>query len=410
MVQALAIRIFGPGVVVFGDGPDGGRDATYHGTTTFAPHGAAWDGYTVLQAKFRQRPLGTKADGTWAIDALKGELEKFAVHAGDRPRPTNFVFVTNVVLSPGGGGGKDRATTELERARSAWGLADYDIWDYDKLRTLLDVDEGVRTTFGWVTAGDVLAAMLGRLPDASPEFERTIVNYLEKSLIGDRFVRLEEAGHSAEEPTALSRVFVDLPVERAGAGEDGLFLHDLLERTAVLAPAIGSEERTVARPYPVGRVVLVGGPGQGKTTLGQFACQVFRAGLLSSVQRRPLSPEGHDAVKAVEAACEESGLHFGRGLRFPIRVVLTDLARALSEREQPLLAWIADSISRRVGSTVSADLFRRWLGAYPWFLVLDGLDEVPASAPTCSSSPPPDRRATTTTSRPSAMTTGASRT
>jgi hypothetical protein len=373
MVQALAVGVLGPGLAVFGDGPDGGREAIYRGETTFAPHGRRWVGETVVQAKFRQRPLGTEIDGPWALDALKGELTKFAERAGGRSRPANIVFVTNAVLSPAVGGGKDQAIAELEHAKSAWGLVDYDVWDYDKLRTLLDRDDEVRTRFGWITAGDVLAAMLGRIQDCGPDFERTIVNYLEKTLIGDRYVRLEEAGHSAEEPTPLSRVFVDLPVADAGAGESGLFLRDLLEHTAVL---FDEGERPVRA---TGRVVLVGGPGQGKTTLGQFACQVFRAGLLSSVQR-PLSPDGRDAVAAVAAACHESDLHFGRGPRFPVRVVLTDLAKGLTAREQPLLAWIANSISRRVGATIAVEHFRRWLGAYPWFLVLDGLDEVPAGA------------------------------
>ncbi len=31
MIQALALKIVGPGVIVFGDGPDGGREATYQG-------------------------------------------------------------------------------------------------------------------------------------------------------------------------------------------------------------------------------------------------------------------------------------------------------------------------------------------------------------------------------------------
>jgi len=124
-------------------------------------------------------------------------VKKFAEQAGGRPRPDNFVFATNAVLSPATGGGKGQAIAELERAKSAWGLVDYDVWDYDRLRTFLDVDEEVRTRFGWITAGDVLAAMLRGLHAQSPDFERTIVNYLEKSLIGDRFVRPEEAGHGA---------------------------------------------------------------------------------------------------------------------------------------------------------------------------------------------------------------------
>jgi len=44
-----------------------------------------------------------------------------------------------------------------------------------------------------------------------------------------------------------------------------------------------------------------------------------------------------------------------------------------------LLAFIARQIERRTDRTVSPDDLRNWLSFYPWFLVLDGLDEVPSS-------------------------------
>lgn len=375
LVQALAVRHFGPGVVVFGDGSDGGREATFRGATSFAPHGTPWDGAGVVQAKFRQRPLGTEIDGPWAVRALDGELEKFARRAGGRPRPDYVVFATNAVLSPQTGGTKDQAIEKLEGAKATWGLRDYDIWDYDKLRTWLDLDEEVRTQFGWITAGDVLAKVVRAIEGATPAYEQAIVNYLEKTLIADRFVRLEEAGHSAEQPTTLSSVFVDLPVDTPNTGED-LFISHLLERTTTHSDRAETDEREAQR-----RIVLVGGPGQGKTTLGQFACQIYRAGLLAARPQQRLSPEGREAVMAVQAACDAAKLPFGQGPRFPLHVVLTDLAKALAERrEQSLLGYLAKMISERVDSSVPADLFRRWLGAHPWFLVLDGLDEVPASA------------------------------
>lgn len=375
LVQALAVRHFGPGVVVFGDGPDGGREATFRGATPYAPHGKAWDGVGVVQAKFRQRPLGTEHDGPWALGALQQELAKMKALGENRPQADYYVFATNVVLSPRRGGMKDQVLTALAEAGPKLGLREFDIWDYDKLRTWIDVDEEVRTRFGWITAGDVLAAMLKSISGATPDFEKAIVNYLEKTLVTDRFVHLEEAGHSSDEQTALSQVFVDLPVVDDGAG-DALFMRRLLERTAMLRvdPAVDdSEEREQ-------RLILVGGPGQGKTTLGQFACQVLRASLLAERPRARLSPEGREAIEAVKSACESSDLPFGRGPRFPVRVVLTDLARALTDQEQPLLTYLAKMIAERVGSDVSTDLFRAWLGAYPWFVVLDGLDEVPTNA------------------------------
>lgn len=374
LVQALSVRHFGPGVVIFGDGADGGREATFQGASSFAPHGDNWDGSCVIQAKFRQRPLGTEIDGPWAINSLKDELNKFAKQLGGRPRPHYFIFVTNAVLSPGTDGTKDQAIEILDAARDDWGLRDYDIWDFDKLRTWLDIDEEVRTRFGWITAGDVLAEMLRSMKHTNPAFDQAIVNYLEKTLIADRFVRLEEAGHSAEEPTALSNVFVDLPITGDPTG-DGLFMRHLLEHTSTLKWHRSSDEWEARQ-----RMVLVGGPGQGKTTLGQFACQIFRASLLAERPSQSLSLEGLEAIAAVQAACDAAKLPFRQGPRFPIRVVLTDLAKALTEHERPLLVYLTCLISERVGTSVSTDLFREWLSTYPWFLVLDGLDEVPANA------------------------------
>ncbi len=47
LTQALALKVFGPSVGVFGDGPDGGREATYSGRVRWAPddHTAGWNGY-----------------------------------------------------------------------------------------------------------------------------------------------------------------------------------------------------------------------------------------------------------------------------------------------------------------------------------------------------------------------------
>ena len=100
MVQALACNILGPGIVVFGDGPDGGREATFRGKLSgFPSPGESWDGYVVVQAKFCQRPKGKpKEDGKWAQNQLRKELQAFAKSESDRQRPQYYIFVTNVVL------------------------------------------------------------------------------------------------------------------------------------------------------------------------------------------------------------------------------------------------------------------------------------------------------------------------
>ncbi|HEX6097822.1 MAG TPA: hypothetical protein VF432_15965 [Thermoanaerobaculia bacterium] len=55
LAQALAVKVLGAGTVIFGAGPDGGREATYEGRVKYPSAAEQWDGYIVLQAKFRQR-------------------------------------------------------------------------------------------------------------------------------------------------------------------------------------------------------------------------------------------------------------------------------------------------------------------------------------------------------------------
>ena len=78
LVQALALAVIGPGVMAFGDGPDGGREATFRGRMSYPSVSAPWEGYLVIQAKFRQRPAGDPhKDGAWLLDQLNQELDKF---------------------------------------------------------------------------------------------------------------------------------------------------------------------------------------------------------------------------------------------------------------------------------------------------------------------------------------------
>src|SRR5713226_5071753 len=78
LVQALGTKILGPGLVIFGDGPDGGREAAFEGKVPYPNDADPWNGYIVVQAKFKQRLQGTTKDGEWAVGQLRDELEKFA--------------------------------------------------------------------------------------------------------------------------------------------------------------------------------------------------------------------------------------------------------------------------------------------------------------------------------------------
>ena len=56
LVQSLAVCVLGSGVTPFGDGPDGGREATFSGKMPYPSHEENWNGYLIIQAKYCIRP------------------------------------------------------------------------------------------------------------------------------------------------------------------------------------------------------------------------------------------------------------------------------------------------------------------------------------------------------------------
>ncbi len=130
-----------------------------------------------------------------------------------------------------------------------------------------------------------------------------------------------------------------------------------------------------------GRVVLIGGPGQGKSTLAQFLCQLHRAALLGDYKGAMLLPQVRDALSLIREQCEAEELSLPAVPRFPFRVELSQFASALANKQtDSLFVHILEHIRKRTVRDLSADDLRAWLRAYPWLVVLDGLDEVPASS------------------------------
>ena len=414
LVQALATRVLGPGIVVFGDGPDGGREATFERKLSFPSTVESWDGYGVVQAKYRQRPADTQQDGTWAVDQLKDEIQKYTDPESKLRKPEYFVFATNVVLTPVlGKGSKDRAVAVLEEFKSQSPLKDYAIWDYDQIRTFLDAYEDVRNALTHsITPGDVLARIIAQLNPSPADMYETFVRFLERELLSDECVKLEQAGHNVEERIPLATVFVDLPTLDESAGLTAQILEDtdgdigyshlpvhlgegfikkiLEESSERLDPAssgtsVISDNLDPAVPRGSrGRFVLIGGPGQGKTTLTQFICQIFRASIISGKPWHTLSPEIRSALATIQEHCDLEGINHMVVPRFPFKLVLNDFATALStsstSQVNSVLGYLSRQIRNRTDSDISVDDLRRFLAVYPSVFIFDGLDEVPASS------------------------------
>ena len=314
-------------------------------------------------------------------------------------------------------GSKDRAIGVLDAFKRQSSLKDYAIWDYDQIRMFLDGAEDVRTAYaGYITPGDVLEALIARFAPRPADLYRTFVMFLERELLTDASVNLEQAGHTVDEHIPLASVFVDLPIQNDEAilsaklsgsyrtdrelvdvghlgfssHEESGFIKDILtaatERLDPLSLGTslvpGNPDATLGQPRR-GRFVLIGGPGQGKTTLTQFLCQIFRTSIIASKSTHTLSPEVQTAVGTIQQHCDLEGINHRVVPRFPFKLLLNDFASALSTSSSSVtsvVGYLARQITRRTDSAISSDDLRRFLAEYPSIIIFDGLDEVPASS------------------------------
>jgi len=398
LVQAIAVAEIGLRVTVFGDGRDGGREATFDGSTSLGSP-LEWSGYGVIQAKFRQRPTDdSKTDGEWAVEQLRSELADYEEPNLHRRIPEYFIFSTNVILTPYPElGGKDKVRRELRKWANKHGLKGWAVWDFDQLCTYLDVHEGIRRTYAaWTTSGDVLATVLSMLEETTPNFSTIAIQFLQKELRRDLYANLQQAGHLNEEPVPLAQVFIDLPVSDAPMikpGQEWVSLPRFTQTGWFIVQAAAEACVPLVRKVPddladsgdyryrAGRIVLLGGPGQGKTTVGQYLCQLFRVAILNDVDPTLLEPQARDGCRLItEVVTNERG-QLLRCKRFPIRVVLSEFAAELSRSEgMSLLQYITKLFNMRTERDLEPSDIYTFLKEYPFILVLDGLDEVPPSS------------------------------
>jgi hypothetical protein len=402
----------GPGGTVFSAGPDGARDFIYEGAIKgFESKG--WDGYLVIQAKFREKLEGAPGDITWLESQITSELKKFTDEKRGLRRPDYYILATNVPLSGADSGRgvlqKKGGHTKIAELFNKWkteiGLRDFHIWPSDQIIDLLANHPKIRQHFAaWVTPGDVLTAILSELQPLDREFGSVIPRALKRRIAVDQFVALNEAGSVSNVKLATSKVFIDLPVQMAsspgGVASSGTgspdqklpgFVKSLVDVAksrldADSSPELTPEDANTAK-FP-SRIVLLGGPGQGKSTSGLFAVQILRAAVLRDDPAVKSNPTIREVVPEILSRATEEGIPGDFPHRFPIHVRLPDYADRISHARSSgltvpsLLAQIAHDVEGAADATegtVRRQDLRFWLGAYPWLIVLDGLDEVPPS-------------------------------
>ena len=370
--------------------PDGGRDA-------FVFQGASdKKEFIVFQVKYSRDPQN-KDERATINDLVVSERDKIPDLV--RRGATHYYFITNV---PGtahlDSGSIDRAVAAL-----ADGLGiPSQVWWRDDLDRRLDKSTDVKWAYPQVlNASDVLPLLVKHVDIGDPKSTRTIKSYIATQYQTDREIKFKQV----ELARTLTDLFVDLPLTEKGR-QDHLGSGRRSPRTDL--PAILDNHLSQLELYDddgpeslpfrhgglaaafllqlpltngVTRFVLEGAPGQGKSTVTQFLCQINRLRILSK----------NGELSSVDAK------HIEGPARVPFRVDLRDYAVWLNgghpfskddyvpppdAASRSLEAFIAMQVTWFAGSVaVNQDQLLQFLERCHSVIVLDGFDEV-ADIPT----------------------------
>jgi hypothetical protein len=386
LVNLLALRVLGPGHTGFCPGSDGGRDGYFEGEAPYPSETDRWSGTWYIQSKFH-KPNLSKDPQKWLLTEIKKELVEFERPESRRIMPTNWIIATNI--DPSGvpqTGAFDKAR-DLVNKKFPHLKDRFHIWGGRKILDFLVLNPQAGEYYRhFLTPGNILTEIYDQMKDVSAE-AKTIIRFLILSQLDEQqYTKLEQAGSAADTRPGIHNLFIDLPF---GDDEHHIqgFVTEWLSRTSAKCHQVDdeqsdSEEWCSWNRHPSrARVWFIkGGPGQGKSTIGQYFCQIQRAALILQKQIQPVLAPKKALANEIRKVAEKAGF-WTSSPRIPLYIELKDFAHWFGQHDKNkargILTYLAEYISIGVEQTVQVGTLKRLIGSYRWFVVFDGLDEVP---------------------------------
>lgn len=363
--------------------PDGGRDAIL----PIFDEDDEKRSFRVFQIKFSRNPKEGESARKWVLDTAENEIEK-AKKLRERGA-THYYLITNV---PGtshlDAGSIDTLQRELQQLIGM----PVTCWWRDDINRRLDGDWDTKLRYPQVLTGqDFLRLLLEQ------HFEHDYTRHLIaiRAFLVDQYEDdVEVKFKQVELQNKLLDLFVDLPFrvrlrQSQEVGLDFSEYHSLplqvFQAQTGKAPELHPDEGakfgtaslllSTAHATSLSQLVIEGAPGQGKSTLAQYLCQVHRIRWLNKSLDLNVLPVEH----------RESPL----GL--PFKVDLRDLAtwlggtdpfapaqpQQISPAQRSLETFLAHMVKTGSGGhSFSVSDLLEVAKQVPLFIVLDGLDEV----------------------------------
>lgn len=374
MVRSLNEKIFGVKCEQFGLGPDGQREFTFEGTVKDCA-GVEFQGRTIGQVKYRYITTA-KDDYKWLTKEIDGELKRFREKEKEY-RPDNYFFYTNLVLTPAKDTGtKDKINAYVKAHNDI--IPHFYVKGYDEICALLDNNRDVAASYAsHILPGDVLMKLLTELLIGDEtDYLQVVKKYLFAEFEEEMYTRLEQAGSMTEKKISIERVCVDIDVADKKGGEPYKLAKQVFRLgNKVLGHKKTSGRRELERDE---NFVLIGGPGNGKSTICQFIAQIYRACYLKKLGYTDKVLDGF--WKGIEENYEYE-IHCAR---IPFKIALREYAAWMKRRDEcesvSVMDYMQDRIRKKTSHEVPLAMLRKLLGMQAWIFFFDGLDEVPESS------------------------------
>ncbi len=277
-------------------------------------------------------------------------------------------MATNVQLSSVAGSGTidtiERAILPKYRAH----IRNFAVWGADDISRLLEKYSSVRTAYlHFIVPGDLIAQLLEAQRRTLDDTALTMQSYMQTLYGREQNAQLDQAGDVSDDAVRLQEVFFDLD---AGIAH---YHRRLMQQVEIFSEQSFKEGKNGERVATarlllsdrLDRVVLIGGPGEGKSTIGQYLAQLHRANLLGRVRDVALTDEYLPVLP-----------------RMPIRVIPRDFGQWLAERHEEstnsdsLDEYIVGHVRKVSSREITTQELHRVIRENPILLILDGLDEV----------------------------------
>ncbi len=336
--------------------------------------GELWEGPTLFITEFDNAgPSGRRAAGlTRAVETRlgrlvnenrAGELDNLPQAGLQRAAPLRRIVVaTNSTFREAPQDELATLRTRIVETADRLGLDGWALWhgvDYGHM-----LDSAPRTRLRYLSLL-VRTTVVDRIADydigIGPKSAAAIKRLLVGELQAEKLVKLAQTGDPLQVGLPLHSVGIDLP------------LVDKKLKAAQFVIAF-AETPALRRESARSNILLLGGPGHGKSTIAQMVAQCYRVALLKGSSGLGTSAGLMDLL---EKGLQTAGIYLPRYPRYPIRIELAKyVAEAAGPKQVSILKYVVDQMEKRSPGAMDIFGLRAWLRAWPWLVILDGLDEV----------------------------------